>query len=177
MPVIRLLLVGLLYDVHTVLGVLCCQLQTRSLTFSDVQPLIDNALGLISHMLNHDAEGLTRMKAEVEEGLFYGTELLYYSEDTKSQVESVKQQYLDNLLKNIKKRLPKDDSKHMKALAQVLEPRSMTPSDDHEDALHMLAEHYGSAKSVRKVEGNMTDDYIQTTMNIDKLLDQSAVSQ
>ena len=103
MPVIRLLLVGLLYDVHTVLGVLCCQLQTRSLTFSDVQPLIDNALGLINHMQNHDAEGLTRMKAEVEEGLFYGTELLYYSEDTKSQVESVKQQYLDNLLKNIKK--------------------------------------------------------------------------
>ena len=82
--------------------------------------MIDNALGLTNHMLNHDAEGLTRMKAEVEEGLFYGTELLYNSEYTKSQVESVKQQYLDNLLKNIKKRLPKDDSKHMKALAQAL---------------------------------------------------------
>ncbi|KAH3789991.1 hypothetical protein DPMN_168184 [Dreissena polymorpha] len=44
------LLIDLMFDLHTELGVLSCNMQQRKLVFSDVHPLIQGAVGRLEYM-------------------------------------------------------------------------------------------------------------------------------
>ena len=139
-------------DVHTVLGVLCCQLQEENLIFSDVPALIDCVVSKLEFLKTNDGQGLKQMKASIEvkddKAFYKGDELRYFSEQAGQQFQSVREQYMCDVTKNIKKRIPKSDSKIMTSLGQLLEPSAVNvaSTDKTDKALEILVEHYGSEK-------------------------------
>ena len=57
------LLLGLMFDIHTELAILSCQLQEKNLIFSHVAPLIDSTVGKLEVLKMQDGLGLAGMKA------------------------------------------------------------------------------------------------------------------
>jgi hypothetical protein len=108
------LLLAFMLDVHTILGVLCCELQAKNRIVSDVPPLIDSTVEKIESMKSEEGDGLVEMKNSIvvkDEKAFYKVdELKYYCKDIESQFSSVKNNYLDTFAKNIRRRLKKNDS-------------------------------------------------------------------
>lgn len=155
------LLLAFMLDVHTVLGVLCCDLQAKNLIFSDVPPLIDSTVEKIDSMKSEEGDGLVEMRNSIvvkdEKAFYKGDELKYYSEEIESQFSSVKVKYLDNLARNIRKRLRKNDSDTLIYLSQVLEPSTVChlAADTSKKALQSLGNQFGVEKTVKQVEGDL----------------------
>ena len=107
-------------------------------------------------MKYNDGNGLYEMKKCIEvkdnKASYNGDELRYYSQEVDAQFQTVKQDYLNNVTKNIKKRIPKSDSKIMSSLSHILEPCTANAASDQEteEAIGVLVSHYGTDKNVNR---------------------------
>ncbi|XP_053392615.1 zinc finger protein 862-like [Mercenaria mercenaria] len=144
------LLIGLMLDIHTELGILSCNMQQQSLVFSDVFPLIEGTVGKLEYMKSHEGNGLYEMRKTIDisddSGPSYNGEPLknYKKEKSDSEFETVKLAYIDSLTNNIKKRIRKDDSVVLSSLGLLLEPLSFTISD--QNALQCITKLYYEPK-------------------------------
>ena len=175
------LLLGFTLDVHSVLGALCCKLQQENLILSDVPPEIESTISKLEFLNTSDGNGLVLVKSSVrsEDGkaFYQNEELNQYSKETDSEFQSVRKEYLLNLTKNIKKRIPKYDSKVMSSLSQLLEPCvvNVTPTSETDEALQVLINHYGREKRVKSVEGDLGSGVVQIEKRTDQLIDGTAL--
>ncbi|XP_060596481.1 zinc finger protein 862-like [Ruditapes philippinarum] len=170
------ILIGLMCDVHVELGKLCCTLQSEKLMFSDVPAIVESTVSMLNILKTNDGECFKIMKGNLryeEDKVFYGNEeLTNYSLNIDSQIETVRQNYLSNLIKNIKRRIPKHDSKLMLSLNEVLEPSivRMASPESNETALQCLIDHYGNDKVIKSVSGNMISGYVETVKPVVKII-------
>lgn len=178
------LLLGFMLDVHTILGVFCCQLQQDSLIFSDVPALVDSTLNKLEFLKSNDGNGLYEMKASIEiheeKASYKGEQLKNYSKESESQFENVKQQYLSNIIKNIKKRIPKDDCKVMLSLSNLLEPSvvQLASPEQTAEAIETLKNHYGTDRVIKTVYGDLqTSGLTETEQSVDKIINGEEVQQ
>ncbi|XP_060599857.1 uncharacterized protein LOC132753412 [Ruditapes philippinarum] len=177
------LLLAFMLDVHTILGVLCCELQAKNLIFSDVPPLIDSTVEKIESMKSEEGNGLVEMKNSIvvkdEKAFYKGDELKYYSKDIESQFSNVKNNYLDNLAKNIKRRLKRNDSDTLIYLSQVLEPSTVChlPADTSKSALECLGNQFGVEKTVKQMEGDLIIGTTETVTHVEPLLDKTKLEK
>ncbi|KAH3826371.1 hypothetical protein DPMN_128274 [Dreissena polymorpha] len=145
--------------------------------------MIDHTESQLEFMKTTDGRGLSEIKAliKVSDGkAFYkGEELKNHREEILSQFDTVRQNYLSNMAKNIKKRIPKVDSKIMLSLSQVLEPCvvNVTSVQESKEALKLLVEHYGFDKVVKHTEGDLTVGTTQTEKTVDKFLTGEELNQ
>lgn len=99
-------------DIHTALGILCCQLQKENLIFSDAKPMIDSTTSKLGFLKTSDGNALAEMKALIiinDKAFYKGNMLKNFSKEVDPQFESVRQDYLSNKIKIIKKRIPNHD--------------------------------------------------------------------
>ena len=168
-------------DVHTVLGALCCKLQQENLIFSDVPPEIESSISKLEFLNTSDGKGLALVKSSIrtEDGkaFYQNEELNQYSKEIDSEFQSVRKEYLLNLTKNIKKRIPNYYSKVMSSLSQLLEPCvvNVTPTSETDEAFQVLINHYGTEKRVKSVEGDLESGVVQSEKRIDQLIDGAAL--
>ena len=96
----------------------------------------------------------------------------YFSKQAGQQFQSVREQYMCNVTKNIKKRIPKSDSKIMTSLGQLLEPSAVNvaSTDKTDKALEILIEHYGSEKIVKTIHGDQIVGYTGTEKTCEKII-------
>ena len=171
------LLLGLMIDVHSEPGVLSCQLQSRDIMFTDVAPLIESTVGKLEIMKIQNGSGLADMKAsiKVEDGkaFYHSDELKYHSKEADSQFENVKINYLNNLCKNIRRRIRKHDCDLFIYMSQVLEPSTSQhlSFDETTEAAEKLAEHFGKEKTVTVCEGDLITGVVNRETVIEPLLD------
>lgn len=171
------LLVGLMLDVHTELGILSCHLQEKSLVFSDVYPLIEGTIGKLEYLKSNEGSGLHDMRKSIEisennEASYKGETLKNYKKNqSDKEFETVKLNYIDSLIKNIKKRIRKHDSEILASLGVILEPLSYT--SHNESALKCIMSLYCEPKVTKKT----VDDIIHQTpvpalLDGDKLMEE-----
>ena len=157
------LLIGLMLDIHTELGVLSCNLQQQNILFSDVHPLIQGTVGKLDYMKFNDGNGLKDMRKSItfsgeSQPSYKGETLKNYKKETSdSEFDSLKCKYIDNLMDNIKKRIRKDDSMVLCSLGLLLEPISC--NSDDQDALECITKMYCEPKVTKKT----VNDVIQET--------------
>ncbi|XP_060590455.1 zinc finger protein 862-like isoform X1 [Ruditapes philippinarum] len=174
------LLIGLMMDIHTELGVLSCELQRQSLVFSDVYPLLEGTVGKLEYMKEHDGNGLHEMKDSIEfktqsddEGepkpFYKGESLKYYKKgNSDSEFQAVKNDYIDSLARNIKKRISKVDCNVLCSLGLLLEPASYSTECDN--AVEYVAQMYGTHKVTKKtVEDVVIETPVDPLLNGDEL--------
>ena len=168
------LLLGFMIDVHSELAILSCQLQGKNIVFNAVAPMIDSVVGKLEFMKTHDALGLQDMKKGIttEDGkAFYkGDELHGYSSAVDTQFTNMKNEYLNNMVKNIKKRIRKHDNEILKCLSDIFQPHVALNNEDIGHALEVLGEHYGSEKTVSIVHGDMISGYTETEKAVEPLI-------
>ena len=118
-----------MYDVHTQLGVLCCNLQERYIIFSDISALIDYTIGKLDAMKLSDGEGLSQMKNNItikDDNAYYkGDELKSYSTQADAQFETLRDNYVTNIGENLRKRIRKYDCDIFQSISQLLEPSTV----------------------------------------------------
>lgn len=177
------LLLGLMIDVHSELAILSCQLQEQNIIFSAIAPKIDSVVGKLELMKTCDAEGLGDMKRSItiKEGkAFYkGDELQNYSNDVDTQFEKVKTEYLNNLIKNIKKRIRKHDNEILKCLSDIFQPQIALnmSKDELNQTLEILGEEYGSKKTINIVHGDMISGYTENITTVEPLITRCDLSK
>lgn len=110
------LLIGLMLDIHTELGVSSCNLQQQNLLFSRVYLLIQGTVGKLDFMKINDVNGLKDMRKSIDfsgesQPSYKGETLKNYKKETSdSEFETLKCRYIDNLIDridSIKKRIRK----------------------------------------------------------------------
>ena len=78
------LLIGLMFDIHTKLGILSCELQSSTVVFSEAPALVEKTVGHLEKMMLEDDESLKSMKARIvieeNQTLYNGEKLTHYSE-------------------------------------------------------------------------------------------------
>ena len=153
------LLIGLMLDIHTELGVLSCHLQERNLIFSDVFPLIEGTIARLEYMKPTEGNGLSDMRQSIEisedsQLSFKGKKLKNYKkEGSDSEFETDKCEYLTNLANNIRKSIRKDDSELLCSLGALLEPISVSKSADDKLALECVTKLFCEPKVTKKNSG------------------------
>ena len=175
------LVIALMLDIHTELGVLSQQFQKQNLMFSEVQPLIDGTLAKLELMSTVDGEGLRSMKAEIQTGdeVLYKGEKLQFSDSMATEFENLRKKYIQTMKKNIKQRLRKADGDILSDLGKVLEPITVCNTDESEcdESLSHLASFYGTEKETTIVHGNLIEGTEETVTVINPLLNQEGLLQ
>ena len=173
------LVIALMLDVHTELSILSQQFQKRNLMFSEVQPMIDGTLSKLDVMEAVDGEGLKGMKNEIQidEDVTYKGEKLKFSSTMDKEFDSLRKTYIKSLKKNIKQRLRHNDSNILSDLGKFFEPSTLcsTADKDSDEAVALLANHYGNAKEVVTIQGNLIEGTEEIKTIINPLLDQEKI--
>ena len=166
-------------DVHTELSILSQQFQKRNLMFSEVQPMIDGTLSKLDVMEAVDGEGLKDMNNEIQfdEDVAYNGEKLKFSSTMDKEFDSLRKTYIKSLKKNIKQRLRHNDSNILSDLGKVLEPSTVcsTADKDSDEAVALLANHYGNEKEVVTIQGNLIEGTEEIKTIINPLLAQEKI--
>jgi hypothetical protein len=131
-------------------------------------------------MKEHDGNGLHEMKDSIEfktqsddEGepkpFYKGESLKYYKKgNSDSEFQAVKNDYIDSLARNIKKRISKVDCNVLCSLGLLLEPASYSTECDN--AVEYVAQMYGTHKVTKKtVEDVVIETPVDPLLNGDEL--------
>ena len=173
------LVIALMLDVHTELNILSQQFQKRTLMFSEVQPMIDGTLSKLDVMETVDGEGLRDKKNEIQidEDVTYKGEKLNFSSTMDKEFDSLRKSYIKCLKKNIKQRLRHNDSNILTDLGNVLEPSTVcsTADKDSDEAVALLANHYGNEKEVVTIQGKLIEGKEESKTITNPLLDQEKI--
>lgn len=169
------LVTAFIYDVHTEIGKLSCELQKQNLLFSEISPLLDGTLGELNKLETTDGPAVKGMKRDIiledNEAKLLG-EKMTFKQTMDKEFETIRHEYIQKMGKNMKDRLKKgtgifDD------LSNVFEPDVVidTSDDESKKALDRLGTFYGYAKQVTVVHGNMTEGFQEENREIEALLD------
>ena len=150
------LLVAFMLDVHEIIGKLSLSLQKDDINFSEIQPLIDGTVERLVTLESKDGIALKDMKNSVQikheddniSASLQGEPLTYYAKEVDSQFDTVRENYLSSLQKNIKHRFRKQAGDIFRDLSALLEPDVMNSTEDQEieSALESIATLYGEEK-------------------------------
>lgn len=146
---------------HEELAILSCRLQSSNLLFCEVAPLIDATMGKLEYMKHNDGAGLVDMKRSLDvrdENVYYkGEQLKNYSENSKSEFSSVRDKYIQAMIKNIRQRCRKEDSEILANLGLILDPCLVDTSsvEQLQAALSFLTNHNGTEKTTHLVKGSL----------------------
>lgn len=170
------LVLAFILDVHNELAVLSCGLQKSNILFSEVKPLMDATSSKLTYYETNDGECLSKMKnmiTRTDDGVKFGEEKLKFHENMDKEFEDVRSDYIKRLKKNIKERFRKEDSAIFDDFGRVFEPSQVNTSSQTElkTAVESLSSFYGYEKSVKIVDGNLTDGTQETTRVIAPLID------
>lgn len=163
------LLVAFMLDVHDVLGCLSKQLQKQDIVFSDIQPLMDAALGKLDFLESKDGSALAQIRSYItfrpEDGsqvaMLKEEKLTHYSENVERDFDSLRVRYIAQVKKNVKHRFRKEDSQIFNDFSLLLEPSAVNDAQENEsdNAIEALGLFYGEEKTVTIVNGNMEMGY------------------
>ena len=176
------LLVSFMLDVHEIIGKLSKSLQKDTISFSEMQPLIDGTLESLAYLESKDGESLTGMRGCIEiksedgdtKASLCGETLKYYHGGVEEEFTSLRKEYISSLQKNIKHRFRKSDGDIFSELSVILEPRVSNEAEESEiqDALESLCDLYGEDKVTK-----MYKDGSQQETPVDKLLNSDGVKK
>ncbi|XP_046561754.1 zinc finger protein 862-like [Haliotis rubra] len=177
------LVIAFLLDVHTELAVLSCSLQKKNLLFSELRPLIEGTLNKVDTMKAHDGQSLKEMKTRIEtknEETFVGGEKLLFAKTMNGQFETLRAEYLKNLMKNIKNRFKEEDTAIFTDMSMALKPLTVNTvfGEESGDAVAHLGALYGAQEEVKVIEGDLhqgLEEHIKLVgplLQPDKLLDE-----
>ena len=141
---------AVLSDVLSVVGVLSKQLQADSLDVSQLDVLSESALGRLNGLKNVAGTRLTEFQENVSATgsklYFKGIQLTHANE--KSQMEKLKNEYIDSVCHHLEQRLSNESNSVLKSFS-VLEPQSLdllTKSERSEN-LKNLAKFYNISEA------------------------------
>jgi hypothetical protein len=101
-------------------------------------------------------------------------EKLSFKSTMDEEFQTIRNDYVKSLTKNIKKRLQKRDGDLLNDFSLVLEPLSVNSADitKTENSVENLASFYGHEKTTKIVEGNLIEGTIEHKKIIQPLLDE-----
>jgi len=168
------LLIGLMFEIHTELGVLSCQLQRSTVMFSEAPALVKKTIGHLETMMVEDGESLKRIKdyivIEEDQAFYNGEKLTHYSEVVTDHFAQTKNTFIRKILSNIRKRIPKTDSAILTNIGRVLDPQCVSDCDKLPE---ILLEHFSFDKTIKIGHGALQegDKYESTEVHVQKLID------
>lgn len=176
------LMVAFMLDIHEELADLSVNLQKQSIVFSEIEPLLQGTTGKLEYLKLNDGPCMREMKGcidikEDEDGhkcaSLNGEKLLTYKDGVESDLQKLRQNYVECLQKNMKQRFRKNDSEIFKDLSLLLDPMIVNSADpgECENAVEMIGINYGESKEVKVVHGDMAAGYQEDKRDIGKLLD------
>lgn len=188
------LLIGLMYDVHSQLAILSCQLQKRYLLFSEPPALVLGTVVTVESYLLSDGEQLMAIKSKLSEDPVapesdaanaakswvyrskegVPTQDISYSQEMVEEFDAVRKVYLKNLVRHLKSRFREEEKDVFKSFSQVLDPSTanFTPAIDSEESLKKLADLYGQDRMVKTTDG---DYNVLDESTVDGLLSKAGI--
>lgn len=176
------LLVAVILDIHTELGILSQSLQRKNLLFSEVRPMIEGTAEKILFLESNDGSALKEMKdlITVEDGKAkLQNEELSYSSKMDGEFQSLRVRYIKNMHKNMKSRFKKEDYEMFEDFSVLLEPVSVASAKEgeSENALAQLSDFFGTGKSVSIVEGDLLTQVFERKREVPALLDSESIQK
>ena len=137
---------AVLCDILTVVGILCKQLQSDSLDFSQFLPMKESTIGQLEGLINvngkHSEEFKNQLSVNGSKIYFKGIQLTHANE--KTQIEKLKKEYIQSVCENIENRMTTETSPILNAFS-VLEPRTneLLDSSEVNENIKTLSQYYG----------------------------------
>ena len=129
---------AVLADILSVVGILCKQLQSDSLDFSQFLPMKESAIGKLQGLSElsgeHSAEFKEQLSVNGSKIYYKGIQLSHANE--KTQVEKLKKEYIKSVCDNIEKRMSTETSPILSAFS-VLEPQTNEILDESEKSEYL----------------------------------------
>lgn len=136
---------AVLADILSVVGILCKQLQSDSLDFSQFIPMKESTIGQLQGLVDvngkHTEEFKSQLSINGSKIYFKGVQLTHANE--KTQVDRLKKDYIKSVCENIEDRMANETSPILSAFS-VLEPQTneMLDASEVDDMLKTLSKHY-----------------------------------